>query len=803
METLVQDLRYAVRSLIKNPGFFAIAVLTLALGIGANTAMFTAVNAVLLRPLAYPDAETLVLIEGRNPSKGMTRTSISVPDLVDWQSQNQSFEELAGFVTGDTFLATGDETERVRTAGVSEGFFRLMRVNPLQGRTLQTDDADEGSNPGVMLSYGLWQRRFGGDPNAIGSKVTLNGEPSAIVGVMPAGFDYPERSELWICVLLDAAAERRDNRYLGVVGRLKSGVSIQQAEADLDTINQRNAQSFNETNSGWTAGVTNLRERLVGAVRPSLLILTVAVAFVLLIACANVANLLLSRATARQKEIAVRTALGARRGQIIRQLLTESILLSIVGGLAGLGLSVWLTRFLISISPPNSPRFDEIQIDARVFAFIFAITILTGLAFGLVPALQTSRVDLNEGLKGTSRGSSAGQRQNRVGSVLIVSEIALSFMLLVGAGLLVKSFLRLRDVSPGFNPENVITMRVMPTTGKFDGPARAQLFKQVTEKIQSVPGVVSAGGVLSLPLGGDSFNVDRAYVKEGQPATPEGESGADYLPITPDYFRAMQIPLSAGRAFTDHDTDQSPKVLIINQAMARRAWPGENPIGKRLTIWRDEKFSREVVGVVGNTRKTLDADSTQQMYVPYAQDPIWGSLTFVVRTTSADPAALAPALRNEIRTIDTGLAAYNVKTLEEVVATDVAPRRSSMLLFGAFAIVAVLLSMIGIYGVTAYYVTHRTHEIGIRMALGAQIRDVLALVLKRGVVLAGIGIAVGVAGAFALTRLMTTMLFGVEPVDVLTFVFVSLAVIAVAVIACYIPARRATRVDPLVALRYE
>jgi putative ABC transport system permease protein len=803
METLLKDLRYGMRTLIKHPGFFIIAVITLALGIGANTAMFTTVNAVLLRPLAYPDSESLVLLEGVNPSKGITQSNMSVPDLVDWQAQSQTFDQLAGFISGNTFLAKGEDTERVRTSSVSSNFFSLMRVNAIQGRTLQPDDAQVGRDPGVVLSYGLWQRAFGADANIVGSKVTLNGKVATVVGVMPAGFDYPQQAELWAPFLLDGAKERRDNRYVGVIGRLKPGVTAPQAQADLDTINQRLAGSFGDTNAGWTVRVTNLRERLVGALRPSLLILTGAVAFVLLIACANVANLMLSRATSRQKEIAVRTALGASRGQIIRQLLTESVLLSVIGGILGLGLSVWLTRLLIAISPPNSPRFEEIQIDGRVFLFTFGVTILTGLLFGLVPALQTSRTNLNQGL-GATRGSATNESQNRFGSVLIVSEIALSFILLVGAGLLLKSFMRLRDVSPGFNPANVITMRLSGVPGKYpSGAPRAQLFRQAVDKVKTVPGVVAAGAVLSLPLGGDTFTVGRSYIREGRPMTPEESSNAGYLVITPDYFRAMQIPLTAGRAFSDHDNDQSTKVLIVNETMARQLWPGESPIGKRLTIWRDEKFPREIVGVVGDTKASLDTDAGAQMYVPYAQDPNWGSLTLAVRTTSSDPAGLAPAIRNEIKSLDKALPLYNVKTLEEVVANDVAPRRTSMLLFGTFATVALLLSIIGIYGVTAYHVTHRTHEIGIRMALGAQLRDVLTLILKRGVVLALVGLGVGLAGAFALTRLMATLLFGVKPVDALTFAIVSVCVIAVAVIACYIPARRATKVDPLTALRYE
>ncbi|MDX6613046.1 MAG: hypothetical protein QOD75_2232, partial [Blastocatellia bacterium] len=570
MEKLLQDLRYGMRSLIKRPGFFAVAALTLALGIGANTAMFTTVNAVLLRPLSYPDSEKLVLLTGANPGKGITQSSLSVPDLADWQSQSQSFERMAGFISGGSLLTNGDETERVRSASVSTDFFPLMRVNALQGRTLQADDMQKGRAPVVVLSHGLWQRRFGGNTNIVGSQVTLSGKSATVVGVMPPAFDYPQQSEIWVPFPLDPTAERRDNRYVGVVARLQPRSTVEQAQAELNSINRRLGETYGETNSGWTVQVTNLREQLVGAVRSSLLILLGAVAFVLLIACANVANLLLARASARQKEIAVRTALGASRFQIIRQLLTESALLSLIGGALGLGLSVWLTRLLIAVSPANSPRFDEIQMDTRVFLFTLGVTVLTGLIFGLAPALQTSRTDLNDTLKESGRRGSGGERHNRLGGLLIVSEIALSFMLLVGAGLLVKSFMRVRDVSPGFNPANVLTMRLSATPGKYaSGEPRAQLYRQVIEHVKSVPGVESAGGILSLPLGGDTFNVGRSYIREGRPATPEESANAIYVVITPEYFRAIQIPLTEGRIFSDQDTGQAPKVVIVNQTMAR------------------------------------------------------------------------------------------------------------------------------------------------------------------------------------------------------------------------------------------
>ncbi|MEK6281440.1 MAG: ABC transporter permease [Acidobacteriota bacterium] len=804
METFLKDIRYGIRSLLKRPGFFAVAVITLALGIGANSAIFNTVNAVLLRPLSFPESERVVFFEGINPPQGLTQSNMSVPDIVDWQSQNQSFEQIAAFVSGGSLLTSDDETERVRASGVTADFFALMRTNALYGRNLQPDDSQPGREPVVVLSYGLWQRHFGADPKIIGSNVMMGGKNTTIVGVMPASFDYPQQSELWAPLPLDGPSGRRDNRNMEVIARLKPGVTIEQAQADMDTINQRLAQAYRETNTGWSVRVSNLREQIVSGVRTSLLVLLGAVAFVLLIACANVANLLLARATARQKEIAVRTALGAGRMRIIRQLLTESVLLSLIGGALGFGLSVWLTRLLVAISPANSPRFDEIRIDSRVFFFTLAITLLTGLIFGVAPALQTSRADLNENLKESGRRGAGGERSNRLGSLLIVSEIALSFMLLVGAGLLIKSFSRLQDVSPGFNPDNVLTIRLGLMPGKYpQGEPRAQLFRQAVEKIKAVPGVESVGGVLSMPLGGDTLSVGRSYIREGRPFTPEESANSMYFVVTPDYFRALQIPLNNGRAFTDQDNDNSPKVVIVNQTMARQLWPGENPVGKRITIWRDEKFPREIVGVVGDTKASLDTKAGNQMYVPYAQDANWGSLTLAVRTTSTDPASLAPAVRQEIRSLDKTLPVYNVKTMNDVLGASVAPRRSSMLLFSTFAVVAMMLSMIGIYGVTAYYVTQRTHEIGIRMALGAQLRDVMKLVLRRGVILALIGIGVGLAGALALTRLISTLLFGVTPVDVMTFAVVSLGLIAVAVVACYIPARRATKVDPLVALRYE
>jgi len=800
MENLIKDLRYGVRSFLKRPGFLVIAVSTLALGIGATTAMFTVVNSVLLRPLQFPEPERIILFEGINPRLGIVRSNMSGPDIDDWQKQSQSFEQIAGYVSTGLFLTLGDETERLRAAAVLPDFLPLFRTNPIHGRLFQPDDFKQGSEAAV-ISYALWQRKFGGSPDVVNSKVMLGGDMTTIVGIMPPGFTYPGDTEVWWAYAVNPATERRDNRYMEVVARLKPNVPVAQAQAEMDTINQRLTQNYVETNAGWSVRLTELRERLVGELRTSLLILLGAVAFVLLIACANVANLLLARAVSRKKEIAVRTALGASRMRIIRQLLTESVLLSLVSGLLGLGLSLWLIKLLIAIIPPDTPRLNEIAINWQVFGFTLGVTVVAGLMFGLFPALQTSRPNLNETLKDSGqRGSDTGGR-NRVGGLLIVSEIALSFILLAGAGLLIKSFLHLRKIDPGFNPDNVLTMRLSAPWKKYPkGEQHVQLYKQLIDQVKATPGVQSAGATLSLPLGGDTFNVGRNLILEGHPMTPDESSNAMYLAITPDYFQTVQIPLKAGRTFTEQDNAQNTKVVIVNETMARRLWPGESPIGRHFTIWRDEKFPREVVGIVGDTKGALDKEAENQMYVPYAQDPGWGSLSLVVRTTG-EPTASAGAVRQAIRSVDKEVPIYNLKTMNDVVSTSAAPRRIPMLLLSAFAGVAMLLAMLGIYGVTSYYVTQRTHEIGVRMALGAQIADVLKLVLRRAMWLAVIGIGIGIAGAFAVTRYMTTLLFGVKPVDAITFVGVALVLAAVVFVACFVPARRAAKIDPLEALR--
>jgi len=803
MQNLLQDIRYAIRSLLKRPGFVAVAVVTLAFGIGANTAIFSVVDAVLLSPLSFPEPERIVVVDGTNLNLGIPEGgATSVPDFADWHSQSSSFEQIAGFVTGGSVLVTNDEPERVRGTSVTADFFPLFRTAPLKGRLIQADDVKEGNDYPAIVSYALWQRRFGGSDSVIGSKVQSSNFSITIVGVMPPGFDYPTQTEIWFPLPIDPAKEKRFNRFLNVVGRLKPGVTIQQAQSEMSLINERLAQSYVESNRGWNVKLTKLHDRLVGKLRASLWILLGAVTLVLLIACANVANLQLARATYRQREIAVRTALGASRFRIVRQLLTESVLLSIVSGAVGLALSIWLTKLLVSISPPNSPRFEEIGMDFRVFGFAFAVALVTGVVFGLVPAIQTSKIDLNQTLKESGRSGSQARR-NGIGSALMVSEIALSFMLLVGAGLLIKSFIHLREVNPGFNPSNMLTLRVSLPAGKYQqGEPRLQVYRQLIERISGVPGVASAGAVTQLPLRGDTFNLGRGYLREGDPQTSEAAGNANFLSVTPAYFDTMQIQLKAGRGFTERDTNDAPKVMIVNETMARKLWPGENPVGRKIWVWYDEKFFREIVGVVADTRLSLDTEAESQMYVPFAQDAGWGTLSLVVRT-KGDPTDLAGAVRTEIRAVDKGVVIYNVKTLDDVVAIAAAPRRTPMLLLSSIAGVAMLLAMLGIYGVTAYYVTQRTHEIGVRIALGARMSDVLMLVLSRGVIFALIGIAIGMAGAFGLTRYLSTLLFGVQPLDLMTFLSVAATLIIVALLACVIPARKAAKIDPLVALRYE
>jgi putative ABC transport system permease protein len=803
MGTLLQDIRYAFRMLIKHMGFTAVALITIALGIGANTAIFSVVNTVLLRPLPYANPDQIVAFEGVNPSQGITDSNISVPDFMDWTNDTQVFSQTALYATGGAILAGGDaEPERVPRAVVTSSFFPLLGVQPALGRAFISEEDRAEGEPVAILSHGLWQRHYGGNSNVLGSKVTISGRSVTIVGVMPAGFDFPEKSQLWTSLRMNPTEERRDNRSYSAIARLNPGATLAEAQSQLSTINKRLAQQFKDTNNGWDVRSSRLQDILVREAKPALVALLGAVGFVLLIACANVGNLLLARAAARQREMAIRAALGASRARVIRQMLTESVMLSTIGGIIGVLLSVWLTDLLVSISPRNAPRFDEVTLDYRVLVFAAVVSCLTGVLFGLAPALQAAKTNVSGSLKDGGRGTGDSYRRNRVRSVLLVSEVALSLMLLVGAGLLIKSFQRLRDVNPGFNAERVVTMSIALPSAKYPRDKRVEFFRQLVERLNTIPGVQSAGAALMLPLGGSGYSIGRAFISEGRPMTPEESANASYSLATPRYFQTMQIPLIAGRDFNDRDTPKSPMVVIVNQTMAQRCFgSAQNALGKKLTIWRDEKFPREVVGVVGDVKlSTIDADAGAQMYVPQQQDDDWNFLSLAVRSASADAAGLTPAIRREILAIDKDQPVYNVQTMEDVAAKSIGSHRVSVLLFSAFAGVALMLAAIGIYGVMAYSVTQRTQEIGIRMALGAQTFDVLKLVVKQGMSLTLVGIVVGLAGAFALARMLASLLFGVGTTDPMTFLGVSLLLSVVALLACYIPARRATKLNPTIAL---
>ncbi|HLL14391.1 MAG TPA: ABC transporter permease [Pyrinomonadaceae bacterium] len=805
MNTLWQDIRYGLRMLLKNPGFTFVAALTLALGVGANTAIFSVVNAVVLRPLPFPEAERLVWFDGVNPAKGIKESALSKPDYLDWQSQSNAFQSMTAFVQGSAILSDDNsEPERVPRGVVTASFFQTVGVNPAQGRALLPEDELPGSEPVAVLSHGLWQRRFGANPNVVGSKFTVSGRTFTVVGVMPAGFDYPGRAQLWSPLKTGGDDQRRDNRYLHVLARLKPTVTLGEAQTQIDALSARFGQQYPETNGGQSAKLTGLQDWTTRGVRTSLLLLFGAVGFVLLIACANVANLLLARGAARRKEIALRTALGAGRPRIIRQLLTESLLLAFLGGVAGLILSLFLTDLLIAISPANVPRLNEIKLDARVLAFTVGVVSLVGLLFGLAPAWQASKTDLNEVLKDGGRSSTEGRGRNRLRALLVVTEMALSLLLLVGAGLLIKSFVLLRDVHPGFDAKNVLTMRISLPGARYPEPQQSERFyRELTERVKALPGVEAAGATVSLPLGGSNFSVGRSFIREGRPLVTEESQNADYFVATPDYFKTMRIPLKAGRAFTEQDRVDTPPVVVVNESLARRFFPGEDPVGKRLTVWRDEKFAREIIGVVGDVKSDrLDAETDAQIYVPYPQDAGWGGLSLAVRTT-VEPETLTADVRGAVLSIDKNQPVFDIKTMDDVLAASVANNRLVVLLFGLFALFALLLATVGIYGVMSYTVAQRTHEIGIRMALGAQPADVLRLILKQGLVLTCAGVGLGLVGSLALSRLLESLLYGVSATDPITFGGLSLLLALVALVACYLPTRRAMKVDPMVALRNE
>ncbi|HEX6624897.1 MAG TPA: ABC transporter permease [Pyrinomonadaceae bacterium] len=810
MGKLWQDVRYSFRLLWKDKGFAAIAVLTLALGIGANTAIFSVVDATLLRPLPYRDPDRLVHLWETSPQQQQfAEREASYPDFLDWKEQNRVFEGVGGYSRRSFTLTGRDAPDLLRGVAVTDGFFQVLGVEPVAGRSFQAGEDRPGAEPLVLLGHDTWRRRFNTDPQVVGQTLTLNGNSHRVVGILPASFQFAPAGEADVWVPLNPNEQQRTRRFmhwLNVVGRLKPGVSVEQAKADMDTIARRIAGAYPDSHTGTSVRVVGLHEQIVGKLKPILYVLLGTVCFVLLIACANVANLLLARSAARQKEIAIRAALGAGRGRLLRQLLTESTVLALAGGAAGALLASWGVDLLVARLPEaqlsSMPYLRGLSSNPNVLAFTSVISLLTGVVFGLAPALQASKLNLQDSLKEGGRTSSAATHQ-RLRNLFVVSEIALALLLLVGAGLVLKSLSRLLEVRPGFNPDNVLTMRVPLPPDKYPEDGHLVSFHgQLLGRLETLPGVKGVATVSVIPLTGG--NTSR-FIAEGRPAPPPGsELNANIRDITPNYFEVMDVPLLRGRPFSEQDKADSPAVVIVNQTFADRLFPGEDAVGKRLLLPSVQRPPIEIVGVVADEKVTaLDAATTPVVYGPFQQDPD-RTLSVVVRT-SADPGGVFGAVRGEIRSLDPNLPVYDIRTMQQVIdrSPSIFLRRYPAFLISTFAAVALVLAVIGIYGVISYTVTQRTHEIGLRMALGAQSGDVLRMVLWQGLKLILLGLAAGLAAAFALTRLMSNLLFGVSATDPLTFTGISLLLTAVAALACYLPARRATKVDPMVALRYE
>lgn len=803
MTALWQDLRYGARMLLRQPGFTLIAILTLALGIGANSAIFSVANAVIFRPLDFHQPDQLVMIWERHAKEFSGEPiSATAPNFLYWREHNQSFESLAA-MAGRTYSLTGaGEPERLSGLAASTNLFSLLGIQPAIGRGFIAEEEQAGKDQVAVISYGLWQRRFGSSADALGAHITLSGKPFEVVGVLPQGFQLPTgQPDILVPLPFTARdAENRGAHMLRVIGRIKPEVSGEQAQTEINELMNRLGDQYPESNAGWTAPIVPLKEEGVTAAKPALFVLLGAVGFLLLIACANVANLLLARSTVRGREFAVRVALGAGRWRLARQLFTESLMLTACGGALGLIAAVWSIDFFTRLGPRDIPRLEQASLDWRVILFTIAIMVATAILSSLAPVIKSLSVNLNESLKEGSRGASKSLRGLRA---IMVLQIGLAIVLLVGAGLLIRSYSRLTSVDPGITTENVLTMSISPPVSKYgDDRRRSEFFQNIVARVSSLPGVESAAITQNLPL--TRSRLFFVLSVEGVPAPPPGEPQleAEFHPVSPDYFRVLGIPLLKGRSFDERDAANATQVIIISESMARRYFPDRDPIGRKIHILANDQPPREIIGVAGEIRHFgLDKETAEEMYVPYQQfAPFTGIL---VARTEASPMSLVGAIKEQIWAIDSDQPVFRISTMEQILSESVTGQRFNTLLIAAFAAVALLLASVGIYGVMSYSVSQSTQELGIRLALGAQRSDIIHLVVGKGLALTLAGIGLGVAGAFALTRLLSSMLFEVSTTDPATFIVVSLLLTGVAVLACYLPARRATRIDPMIALRYE
>src|SRR6266700_1139557 len=799
--------------LSKNRGFAAVAVITLALGIGANTAMFSMVHGVLMRPLPFKDPGRLYTLWERNLKMGYEQNAPATANFPDWRDRNKVFERMAAFDASRTFnLAGSGNPERVDGAAVSPSLFELLGVEPVLGRTFSSGEDQLGQDRVVLLSYGLWQRRFNADRSIVGKSITIDGRSCTVIGVMPPGFQFPgdtgtilniytaPPAQLWVPLALPPGAWRqRSAHYLQVVARLRAGVTLSQAQAEMNSIERQLVREYPRDYIGSDVKFISLHAQVVGSFRSVLLVLFGAVAFVLLIGCVNVANLLLARATSRQREVAIRSALGATRLRLIRQLVTESLGLALAGGSLGVLVASWGINLLKLMVPDNFPRKGDIRMDESVLIFTLLASVGTGLIFGLAPAFQASRIHLTQSLKEGERGAD-GLGRNRLRSALVVSEVALALVLLIGTGLMLRSFVRLQDVNPGFAPDHLLTMEISLPEARYPDPKKAAFFARLLDQVRALPGVQSAGAIGHLPLGGGIESY--AMQVEGRPPLPNELANPDCHVVMPGYFEALKIPLVEGRYFGERDSAQSPRVLIINETLARNVFPNQSPIGKRLRMGFNN-FTGEIIGVVANTKHlALDLAPVEEVYAAYLQAPSWATLALTVRTAS-NPLVLSRAVRELVLGIDKDQPVSKVRTMDEVMDASVSAPRFRTLLLGLFGLAALFLAAIGIYGVMSYSVSQRTREIGIRMALGAAGPEVIKLVLGQGLALTLAGLGIGLVGALGLTRLLSGMLYEVRPTDPLTFAGVAVLLTAISLLANYIPARRATKVDPMVALRCE